>query len=180
MIYTIMRISLIEHTNSDHGSRFVLGSFHKHAKLSPIIFTVWRNLAKRIPNSLLWVVRIADNVQPQIRLEAESHGVTGMVVHDQIRTEDMQQGAHLAARIWSDIALDTPVYNGHTTMAELLWSGVPTITCPGQRSMASRLATSLLGSVGLPALSVVSLKQYEDLATSLAYSTNIPGPSSAL
>lgn len=40
-------------------------------------------------------------------------------------------GAHLVARQRADLALDTPIYNGHTTMAELLWAAVPVVTVAG-------------------------------------------------
>ena len=43
-------------------------------------------------------------------------------------------GAHLAVRQRADLALDTPIYNGHTTMAELLWAAVPVVTVAGDAS----------------------------------------------
>jgi len=149
-------------------NKFVLGSFHKQAKLHTSIFSVWRNMGKRIAGSVLWVTRISEKVQEQLQLEAQSHGLNSLLVHDQIPTEDMMAGAHLAARSLADLAMDTPIYNGHTTVAELLWSGVPTISCPGQATMAARLATSLLTTIGMPALSSPTLKSYEDLGIALA------------
>jgi protein O-GlcNAc transferase len=100
-------------------AKFVLGSFHKAAKISPNIFRVWKNLAHRIPEGVLWLTRIAPNLQPQLKAEAHAAGVLNVIIHDQIPTDEMMAGGHLSVRRMSDIAVDTPGYNGHTTVCPI-------------------------------------------------------------
>jgi protein O-GlcNAc transferase len=67
----------------------------------------------------------------------------------------------------ADLCLDTPAYNGHTTAADMLWSGTPIVTMRKDK-MCSRVASSLLKGLGLEELSVDTLLDYEELAVSLA------------
>ncbi len=66
---------------------------------------------------------------------------------------------HIRRGYLADLFLDTPVCNAHTTGCDILWSGAPMITVPGER-MASRVAASLLNAVGLAELVVDSLERY--------------------
>ena len=67
----------------------------------------------------------------------------------------------------ADVALDTPVYNGHTTVVELLWAGVPVVTVGAWDAMAARLAGSLTHAIGLGEMQVGSLKEYEEFTAKL-------------
>jgi predicted O-linked N-acetylglucosamine transferase (SPINDLY family) len=69
----------------------------------------------------------------------------------------------------ADIFLDTSPYGAHTTAAEALGVGVPVITLRGE-TFASRVAASLLASVGLARLAVDSAGAYERLAIDLGSS----------
>jgi predicted O-linked N-acetylglucosamine transferase (SPINDLY family) len=74
---------------------------------------------------------------------------------------------HLARLPQADLFLDTFPYGAHTTCSDALWMGLPVLTQVG-RSMASRVAASLLGAVGLPELAVDSAADYEEIAVRLA------------
>ena len=67
----------------------------------------------------------------------------------------------------ADLFLDTLPVNAHTTASEALWVGVPVLTCIGSH-FASRVAASLLTSVGLPELITPDLASYEHEALALA------------
>src|SRR5262249_25834879 len=66
-----------------------------------------------------------------------------------------------------DLFLDTLPYNGHGTASDMLWSGLPVLTCAGP-TFAGRVAGSLLRAAGLPELVTASLEEYEALALRLA------------
>jgi predicted O-linked N-acetylglucosamine transferase (SPINDLY family) len=76
-------------------------------------------------------------------------------------------GDHLARYQLADFFLDTFPYGAHTTASDALWTGLPVLTLAG-KSFASRVAASLLDTVGLPELITHSLEQYEALAVELA------------
>ena len=74
---------------------------------------------------------------------------------------------HLARHGHADLFLDTWPYNAHTTASDALWAGLPVLTCAGE-TFASRVAGSLLTSIGLPELITHSLPEYEARALQLA------------
>lgn len=43
----------------------------------------------------------------------------------------------------ADICLDTPLCNGHTTSMDVLWTGTPVVTLPGE-TLASRYVHGIL------------------------------------
>jgi predicted O-linked N-acetylglucosamine transferase (SPINDLY family) len=67
----------------------------------------------------------------------------------------------------ADLALDTRIYNGHTTTSDALWAGLPVITLRGSH-FASRVSASLLNAFGLPALIADTMDGYREMAISLA------------
>ena len=74
---------------------------------------------------------------------------------------------HLARLRAADLFLDTFPYNAHATSLDALWAGVPVLTFPGE-SFASRVAASLMHTVGLPELIAGSPSHYEETAVELA------------
>ena len=72
--------------------------------------------------------------------------------------------------------MDTTPYNAHTTSTDALRAGLPVLTVEGG-SFQSRVATSVLRTVGMPELAVRSLAEYEETAVRLAHN---PGELEAL
>ena len=141
---------------------FVFCSFNKATKLSPEIFDVWMRILQAVPRSVLWL--LDGPAMANLKREAASRGV------DPARLcpgSFAEKADHLARHALADLFLDTPVYNGHTTTADALWSGVPVLTRPGE-TFASRVAASMLAAVGMPELVVADLASYESLAIELA------------
>jgi predicted O-linked N-acetylglucosamine transferase (SPINDLY family) len=66
----------------------------------------------------------------------------------------------------ADLMLDTLPVNAHTTSSDALWAGLPVLTCAGE-TFVSRVAGSLLQSVGLNECITYSLDQYFDRACEL-------------
>jgi protein O-GlcNAc transferase len=67
----------------------------------------------------------------------------------------------------ADLFLDTPLVNAHTTGTDVLWSGVPMLTLPGER-FASRVGASLMSALGCADCVVASREEYEQRAVELA------------
>ena len=142
----------------------VFCSFNQVYKVDSALFDVWMNILRRVPNSVLWLLAKDDAAQRNLRQEAGARGIDpGRLVF----ADRLSKDEHLARQKLADLALDTRVVNGHTTTSDILWSGVPVITIEGTH-FASRVASSILWSVGLPELVTRSLREYEDLAVQLA------------
>jgi protein O-GlcNAc transferase len=144
---------------------FVFCCLNNVSKITPDLFDVWMRLLRETDGSVLWLPRSHPAVVGNLRREAEGRGVDPdrLVFAPKTRfNED-----HLARLGLADLFLDTLHYNAHATAADALWAGVPVLTCAGA-TFASRVAGSLLGSVGLHELVTTSLAEYEALALRLA------------
>jgi predicted O-linked N-acetylglucosamine transferase (SPINDLY family) len=67
----------------------------------------------------------------------------------------------------ADLALDTLIYNGHTTTSDALWAGLPVVAVLGEH-FASRVSASLLGAAGLKELVASDVDGYVELALRFA------------
>jgi protein O-GlcNAc transferase len=144
--------------------KFVFCNFNQMYKIDPATFDTWMNILKRVPNGVLWLLRFPPAAEERIRQEALNRGVK----EDQIIFSDVAvREEHLLRGHLADLFLDTPCYNAHSTASDILWSGTPMLTIQ-QEKMASRVASSLLQSVGLEQLVYKDHLQYEEAAVSLA------------
>ena len=75
--------------------------------------------------------------------------------------------AHLVAYEQVDIALDTWPHGGGITTLEAAWMGVPSVTLLGER-IPSRLAGSILTTLGLPDLVTTTPERYIEQAVAMA------------
>lgn len=143
---------------------FVFCAFNNNIKFTPEFFATWMRILQRTPHSVLWL--LADNEKAKTNLGnfAEQHGVN----HDRlIFAQRVPVADYLARFAVADLFLDLFPFNGGTTAADALWMDLPIVTCSG-RSFASRMAGSLLTSVGVPELITHTVADYENLAVELA------------
>ena len=145
---------------------FVFCAFNNIYKLNPLLFDIWMRLLDRTPGSVLWLRSAEVAVSDNLGREAERRGIERRRLVFAPRIEDM--AAHLARYRQADLFLDTTPYGAHATARDALWAGVPVLTLAGS-SFASRVAASLLDSLGLPEMIASSLEEYEERALSLAH-----------
>jgi predicted O-linked N-acetylglucosamine transferase (SPINDLY family) len=120
-------------------------------------FAVMRN----VEGSVLWLLSGPGRADERVRAAASLAGV------DPARLVFMSKQPHLdyLARLQlADLFLDTNPYNAHTTASDALWAGCPVITRPGA-AFASRVAASLLGTLGLHELVVADDAAFVERAT---------------
>ncbi len=148
----------------------VFCSFNHHHKITPEIFGVWMELLKDVPSSVLWLQQ-GDSITPRnLCREAEKHGVSATRLVFAPRLPELSD--HLARYQVADLFLDTFPFNAHTTANDALWSGCPVLTLSGE-PFVSRVAGSLLRTMGLPELITSNLQEYRELALSLAKSPDL-------
>jgi protein O-GlcNAc transferase len=148
-------------------SCFVFSSFNQPYKIDPVIFGSWMRILQRVPEGILWLIFENKIVEENLRREAEARGVKPERL---IFATFLPKDEHLARQRFADLALDTRIYNGHTTTSDALWAGAPVITLQGTH-FASRVSASILSAMWLPELITNSSEEYESLAVRLAHNT---------
>ena len=74
----------------------------------------------------------------------------------------MSTDEHVGIKSAADIILDTIVYGGHTTLADMLWASVPACTMSLDH-MATRIGGSLLRDLEvMEGLASLTRKEFED------------------
>jgi protein O-GlcNAc transferase len=155
-------------TRSDYGlpdDGFVFCAFSHDYKIHPKIFNIWMRLLERHPSSVFWLMSRNTAAQENLRDRAMAWGISPdrLVFAERLpRIED-----HLARYRVANLFLDTWPYNAHTTAADALLVGLPVVTYKGD-AFPSRVAASLLDSLGMHGLVTNTLDGYFDLASSLA------------
>jgi protein O-GlcNAc transferase len=144
--------------------KFVFCNFSQAFKIDPLVFRTWMSILKRVPNSVLWLLRFPDNAEQNLLDEAKLQGVREDQLHF---TDVVPKEEHLARGYLADLFLDTPLYNAQTTACDILWSGTPMLTLEGDK-MAARTASSILRAISLEELCTSSVTDYEELAVALA------------
>lgn len=145
----------------------VFCAFCHDYKISPNLFRVWMTLLAARPGSVLWLMRMHEDVKRNLIQNAAHAGIAPerLVFATRVpRVED-----HLARYRHASVFLDTHPYNGHTTVSDALYSGLPVVTLRGE-SFASRVATSLLTDLGLEDWSTDNLDDYQRIALDLVSS----------
>lgn len=133
-------------------------------KITPPVFTAWMRILAAVPDSVLWLWCDLPATRDNLRAHAAAAGIalSRLVFAMTLRRPD-----HLGRLALADLMLDTFPYNGHTTASDALKAGVPVLTRPGH-SFASRVAASLLTTIGLPELIAADVDTYVDTAIALA------------
>ena len=154
-------------TRTNYGlpeNRVIFCNFNQLYKIDPLVFDTWIKVLKRAPNAILWLLRFPPPGETNLRARAEAAGLS----QDRIVFSNVAcKSEHVRRGCLADVCLDTMTCNGHTTGMDILWSGTPMITMPGE-TLASRVAASQLTALGCPELIAHSVQEYEDLAVALA------------
>lgn len=161
------QISTHKFNRSDFGlptNAIVFCSFNSTYKISPIIVNSWGKILNFVKDSVLWIMATNEESKNNLTNYFETIGI------DQNRlifTSVLPIDEHLNRLQFADIMLDTFPCNAHTTCSDALRMGVPVVTLAGE-SFPSRVAGSLLNTLGLPELIAYSYSDYESLAIDLA------------
>jgi predicted O-linked N-acetylglucosamine transferase (SPINDLY family) len=149
----------------ESSGRITFGSFNKIAKFNVPMLTAWAKILSRVPDSRLIVLAEPSEhaVQRTCALFAD-HGVAAERVEF---VGKRTRGQYLRLHHQVDIALDTFPFNGHTTVCEALWMGLPVVVLAGN-SYVTRFGGSALATLGLNDLIATSAEEYIEIAVRLA------------
>ncbi len=155
----------IEPLPAERSGGVTFASLNHIHKLTANNFRVWGQILARVPHSRLLVLAYAPGVlERNVRALLAEQGI------DPGRVEIVNKRPrrdYLLLHREIDIALDTFPFNGHTTVCDALWMGVPSIMLEGD-SYASRFGGSTLLGLGLGELIARSTDEYSELAVNLA------------
>ncbi len=142
----------------------VLACFCAHYKIDRGSFASWCETLRAVPDAVLWLLGESPEGEANLQSAARAAGVDpGRLIF----AARKPRADHMARLSLADLALDTFIYGAHTTAADVLRAGVPMVTRLGP-DFASRVAASVLISVGLPELIVPDIESCTALATQLA------------
>ena len=145
-------------------SGLVFCCFNNSYKITPQVFSLWMDLLRQVPDSVLWLLAEQAAVAANLRAESKRRGIDPARL---IFAARLPYAEHLARLQLADLFLDTLPFNAGTTASDALWAGVPVLTCSGD-AFVSRMAASLLTAVGLPELIADNADDYAALALKLA------------
>lgn len=153
-------------TRSQYGlpeDCFVFCNFNQLYKIDPATLRNWVNILKRVPKSVLWLLRFPAVGEPNIKAHVQALGLpSDRVIFSPVAPKE----EHVRRGQLADVCLDTPLCNGHTTGMDVLWAGCPMVTLPLE-TLASRVAASQLCTLRVPELVAKSRDDYENIAARL-------------
>jgi predicted O-linked N-acetylglucosamine transferase (SPINDLY family) len=145
-----------------HG--FVFCCFNASYKITVPIYRCWMRLLQAIPGSVLWLLQSPPSMVNNLRALAATAGIDPRRI---LFAPRLPLPEHFARHRLADLFLDCYPVNAHTTASDALRMGLPLVTLSGP-SFISRVAGSLLRTVGLPELITYDLTSYEAVALELA------------
>uniref|UniRef100_A0A336MKK1 protein O-GlcNAc transferase n=1 Tax=Culicoides sonorensis TaxID=179676 RepID=A0A336MKK1_CULSO len=158
--------SIVVTTRAQYGlpdDAIVYCNFNQLYKIDPHTLQSWVYILQHVPNSVLWLLRFPAVGEPNIQQTAQQLGLSpGRIIFSNVAAKE----EHVRRGQLADVCLDTPLCNGHTTSMDVLWTGTPVITLPGE-TLASRVAASQLATLNCPELIANSRQEYQNIAIKL-------------
>jgi predicted O-linked N-acetylglucosamine transferase (SPINDLY family) len=153
---------------SDRAGYVTFGNALNLAKVTPRVIEVWSAVLRAVPTSRLSLKARSLGDESTRKLVAESFAQHG-VAPERLT---MEPGGDLLNYFGFfdtvDICLDTFPFAGGTTTCHTLWMGVPVVTLT-ERTSVSRVAASVLTSIGLKNLVAQTPEQFVHVASQLAF-----------
>jgi predicted O-linked N-acetylglucosamine transferase (SPINDLY family) len=147
------------------GSRVVLGSCHKEAKLNDNLFHVWKQILDRCPNTVLFIkIESFDNVQQRTEYYLKKINVDKdrIIIREQL----FDKGYETLYQEF-DILLDSFPYSGTTITCNSLFNSIPVVTLYNMNRHAHNVSSSILINSGLSELVAYSQNEYVDIVADL-------------
>ena len=143
---------------------FVFCAINSSYKITPREFDIWMSLLKKVERSVLWLLDFKKGTKENLMNEAIARGVNPSRL---VFAKYTSHEKYLAQFRQADLFLDTFNYNAGATASNALWVELPVLTKSGE-SYTSRMAGSLLSSIGLNNLITDTEEEYEKVALDLA------------
>ena len=140
----------------------ILGSLNQSFKLDPVLFEIWIQILQKHGNTYLWLLDENEEMKKNINNFVSNRIDLKRIIY----AKRLDYREHLSRIQHIDIALDTRIYNGHTTSIEMIQSGIPLVTLKGTH-FASRVSASLLEALNMNELITISINDYREKVSHL-------------
>lgn len=144
----------------------ILAALHRSDKITAEMFETWSRLVASHPTAMLWMGAAGSEAQNALRAHAREQGLDPTRIAFSAYEPD--RARYLARWRLADIVLDCFPFGGHSTVAEATSMGCPVVTRSG-RSVASRVAASMLHGQGLGDYVGFSLDEYRHIVSKLLH-----------
>ena len=164
--YDKRKVSTKKFKRSDYNipdNAFVLCSFNNSYKISSQEFSIWMQIMKENPSTYLLLLIKEKEARENLLFQFNKYKIEKkrLVFFYYIDIQD-----HLARHSLADLYLDTFNYNGHTSIVDSLFSGLPVVTKIGN-SFSGRVCASMLKAFDMQELITESNDDYYKLITKL-------------
>lgn len=143
--------------------QLVLCGFNNSHKIEPSTFGAWMTILHRLPGSMLWLLQVHREQAGFLQQAARERGIDPQRL---VFAHPVAHDNYLDRLGCADLFLDTFEYNGHTSMLDVMYAGLPAITRCGLTS-SGRIASAFLHEAGLPELIAPSTQAFIDIAVAL-------------
>ena len=131
------------------------------------MFDAWIDILQVHKNTFLWLLDEGEEMRKNILSYVDRRIDQKRIIF----AERVDRERHLARIMNIDVALDTRIYNGHTTSIEMLQSGIPLVTLEGKH-FASRVSASLLYALEIEELIAKDIDDYKEIVSTLINDNN--------
>ena len=149
--------------------KFVFGVYNNSYKITPQIFDAWMKILLNNNNSIIIFISSSIEMENNIRCYSKTYNISDTRIKFKPRMNYLE---YLSSYVDIDLFLDTYPFNAGTTANDSLWMDVPILTISGQ-SFCSRMAGSLLNTLGMKDLICKNIAEYIQKATELSLNKNI-------
>jgi protein O-GlcNAc transferase len=127
----------------------LISGFNQLWKIDEQLFRTWLSIlmATSVQQAVLWLPLFPDVARPNLDAMAQEVLGVGAAAARMVWTPLFGED-HLQVKALAALQLDTYVYCGHTSGADILWAGVPTLSLPRVKQSA-RVGASLLRGLNL-------------------------------
>ena len=149
--------------------KFVFGVYNNSYKITPEIFEAWMRILSNNINSIIILISSSMEMEDNIRYYSKKFNISDSRIKFKSRMSYLD---YLSSYANIDLFLDTYPFNAGTTANDSLWMDVPILTISGQ-SFCSRMAGSLLNTLGMNDLICKNIEEYIQKATELSINKNL-------
>jgi protein O-GlcNAc transferase len=167
---TTESVERLKHSSHEasQSKNFIFCSFNNSWKLTPHMFRLWMEILSLVPKSELWILTNNDYSKEQLKQNEKKYSLFNSRLRLFTR---MPRSEYLNTLSKANLFLDTFPYNAHTTASDAASVGLPILTMEG-KTMASRVAASMLRTLGFDSLITNRPEQYSLRAVELAKSSD--------